>query len=110
TLDALWDATAKFAEAYRDPAAFGLDRDLVARLLPDGDLEALPRRAFAMPFLSGTHRRSGRHGFINLSKLDPADPDDRRAILEFEHPGADEAHLEAHEALAEMLWHGRPPQ
>ena len=109
TLDALWDATPKFAEAYRDPAAFGLDRDLVARLLPDGDLEALPRRAFALPFLSGTHRRSGRHGFINLSKLDPADPDDRRAILEFEHPGADEAHLHAHEMLADRLWHDRPP-
>ncbi|MFA1545815.1 hypothetical protein [Actinomadura chokoriensis] len=110
TLDALWDATAKFAEAYRDPAAFGLDPGLVARLLPDGDLEALPRRAFALPFLSGTHRRSGRHGFINLSKLDPADPDDRRAILEFEHPGADEAHLDAHERLAERLWDGRPTQ
>ncbi|SNT17858.1 hypothetical protein SAMN05443665_101856 [Actinomadura meyerae] len=110
TLDALWDATAKFADAYRDPSAFGLDRDLVDRLLPDGDLEALPRRAFAMPFLSGTHRRSGRHGYINLSKLDPADPEDRRAILEFEHPGADEAHVEAHERLAERLWDGRPPQ
>ncbi|MEV4673737.1 hypothetical protein AB0K34_18970 [Actinomadura sp. NPDC049382] len=110
TLDALWDATAKFADAYRDPAAFGLDRDLVKRLLPDGDLEALPRRAFAMPFLSGTHRRSGRHGFIDLSKLDPSDPDDRRAILEFEHPGADEAHLDAHERLAARLWDGRPPQ
>ncbi|MER7543439.1 hypothetical protein ABTW95_10595 [Spirillospora sp. NPDC127506] len=110
TLDALWDATAKFADAYRDPAAFGLDRDLVGRLLPDGDLEALPRRAFALPFLSGTHRRSGRHGFVNLSKLDPSDPGDRRVILEFEHPGADEAHLDAHERLAEMLWDGRPPQ
>ena len=31
-------------------------------------------------------------------------------ILEFEHPGADEAHLDAHERLAEMLWDGRPPQ
>ncbi|TYB38837.1 hypothetical protein FXF69_40895 [Actinomadura chibensis] len=110
TLDALWDATAKFAEAYRDPAAFGLDRELVDRLLPDGDLEALPRRAFALPFLSGTHRRSGRHGFINLSTLDPADPDDRRAILEFEHPGADEEHIAAHERLTERLWNGEPPQ
>lgn len=110
TLDALWDATAKFADAYRDPSAFGLDRAVVDRLLPDGDLEALPRRAFALPFLSGTHRQSGRHGFINLSKLDPADPDDRRVLLEFEHPGAGEAHLDAHERLTEMLWDGRPPQ
>lgn len=110
TLDALWDATAKFAEAYRDPSAFGLDRELVDRLLPDGDLEALPRRAFALPFLSGTHRRSGRHGFIDLSKLDPADPDDRRVLLEFEHPGGDEEHLDAHVRLTERLWDGDPPQ
>ncbi|WP_344908446.1 hypothetical protein [Actinomadura meridiana] len=110
TLDALWDATAKFADAYRDPSAFGLDRAVVDRLLPDGDLEALPRRAFALPFLSGTHRRSGRHGYINLSTLNPADPDDRRVILEFEHPGADEEHLDAHERLAKRLWDGDPPQ
>ncbi|WP_344589604.1 hypothetical protein [Actinomadura vinacea] len=110
TLDAVWDATAKFAEAYRDPAAFGLDRALVARLLPDGELEALPRRAFALPFLSGRHRLSGRHGSIDLSTLDPADPDDRRILLEFEHPGATEEHLDAHERLTERLWNGDPPQ
>ncbi|WP_067458712.1 hypothetical protein [Actinomadura macra] len=110
TLDAVWDATAKFAEAYRDPSAFGLDRDLVDRLLPDGELDALPRRAFALPFLSGTHRQTGRHGAIDLSTLDPADPDDRRIILEFEHPGADAKHLDAHERLAERLWNGDPPQ
>ncbi|QXJ26402.1 hypothetical protein AGRA3207_001613 [Actinomadura graeca] len=110
TLDAVWDATGKFAEAYRDPSAFGLDRDLVDRLLPDGELDALPRRAFALPFLSGTHRQTGRHGAIDLSTLDPADPDDRRIILEFEHPGADAGHLDAHERLAERLWNGDPPQ
>ncbi|WP_121437547.1 hypothetical protein [Actinomadura pelletieri] len=110
TLDALWDATAKFADAYRDPAAFGLDRAVVDRLLPDGDLEALPRRAFALPFLSGRHRRTGRHGYIDLSTLDPSDPDDRRVILEFEHPGGDEEHLDAHERLTRRLWDGDPPQ
>ncbi|GAA2126473.1 hypothetical protein GCM10009727_15690 [Actinomadura napierensis] len=110
TLDAVWDATGKFAEAYRDPSAFGLDRDLVVRLLPDGELEALPRRAFALPFLSGTHRRSGRHGSVDLSALDPSDPADRRVILEFEHPGADEEHLDAHERLTDRLWRGDPPQ
>ncbi|MUN35921.1 hypothetical protein [Actinomadura litoris] len=110
TLDAVWDATGKFAEAYRDPAAFGLDRELVDRLLPDGELDALPRRAFALPFLSGVHRQTGRHGSIDLSTLDPADPDDRRILLEFEHPGADTEHLDAHERLAERLWNGDPPQ
>lgn len=109
TLDALWDATAKFSAAYRDPAAFGLDRGLVDRLLPDGDLEALPRRAFALPFLSGTHRRAGRDDILDLSELDPADPGDRRALLEFEHPGGDEEHLDAHMRLAAMLWDGEPP-
>ncbi|WP_417281568.1 hypothetical protein [Actinomadura gamaensis] len=110
TLDAVWDATAKFADAYRDPSAFGLDRELVDRLLPDGDLEALPRRAFALPFLSGRHRVSGRHGTIDLSELDPSDPADRRVLLELEHPGAPEEHLEAHERLADRLWRGDPPQ
>jgi hypothetical protein len=110
TLDAVWDATAKFAEAYRDPSAFGLDRSLVVRLLPDGELEALPRRAFALPFLSGRHRLSGRHGSIDLSALDPADPVDRRVMLEFEHPGAPPEHLDAHARLAERLWNGDPPQ
>ncbi|MEV3925361.1 hypothetical protein [Actinomadura coerulea] len=109
TLDALWDATAKFSAAYRDPAAFGLDRGLVDRLLPDGDLEALPRRAFALPFLSGTHRPAGRHDLVDLSELDPADPGDRRALLEFEHPGGHEDHLDAHVRLSAMLWDGEPP-
>nr|WP_253873833.1 hypothetical protein [Actinomadura rupiterrae] len=110
TLDAVWDATAKFADAYRDPSAFGLDRELVDRLLPDGDLEALPRRAFALPFLSGRHRVSGRHGTIDLAELDPSDPADRRVLLELEHPGAPEEHLEAHERLADRLWRGDPAQ
>ncbi|GAB3660830.1 hypothetical protein GCM10027589_22730 [Actinocorallia lasiicapitis] len=99
TLDAVWDATNKFGEAYRDPSTFGLDRALVARLLPDGDLEALPRRAFALPFLSG-----------ELAALDPLDAADRRRMLEFEHPGADPAHLDAHERLTRRLWDGDPPE
>lgn len=108
-LDAVWDATGAFTEAYRDPTAFGLDRSLVHRLVPDGELEALPRRAFALPFLSGEHTVPGR-GRIDLAELDPADPADRRIMLEFEHPGAAPEHLDAHERLAVRLWDGDPPQ
>lgn len=104
TLDAVWDATVKFAEAYRDPTTFGLRRELVERLLPDGDLEALARRAFAFPFLSGTHNS------LDLATLNPADPAHRRRLLEFEHPGAAAEHLDAHERLAARLWEGDPPQ
>lgn len=98
TLDALWDATLKFGTAYRDPVTFGLDRSLVEKLLPDGDLEALPRRAFALPFLTGS-----------LASLDPSDPGDRRELLSFEHPGATEAELDGYERLASRLWRGDPP-
>lgn len=110
TLDAVWDATGKFTDAYRGPTAFGLEQELVERLLPDGELEALPRRAFALPFLSGRHHLSGRHGTVDLSTLDPSDVADRRIMLEFEHPGASEEHLAAHERLAVRLWNGDPPQ
>ncbi|HEX6524471.1 MAG TPA: hypothetical protein VF070_31385, partial [Streptosporangiaceae bacterium] len=47
TLETVFNSIGAFAEAYRDPAEFGLEYALVRRLLPDGDLEALPRRAFA---------------------------------------------------------------
>jgi hypothetical protein len=104
TLDAVWDATVRFAEAYRDPTSFGLRRELVERLLPDGDLEALARRAFTFPFLSGTHNG------LDLATLDPTDRGDRRRLLEFEHPGAPAEHLDAHERLADRLWDGDPPQ
>ena len=79
TLDTLFDSMATFSRIYRDPAEFGLDEKLVARLLPDSDLEALPRRAFAFPILEG------RHGGVDLSKLDPSDPSDRRLLLAADH-------------------------
>lgn len=120
TLDKLWDITGEFAKAYRDPTTYGLDRALVERLLPDGDLEALPRRAFAFPFLTG------RHGELDLAEMDPADDDDRLRLLEFEHrlpgipppvfPPGDEKpsaelsrHVTAHRQLAARLWNGDPP-
>ncbi len=104
TLDKVWYITGRFAEAYRDPTTFGLDRELVERLLPDGDLEALARRAFAFPFLTGGNAD------IDLSALNPSDDADRRRLLEFEHPESDPTHLEAHLRFAARLWDGDPPQ
>ena len=79
TLDAVFNVMGAFTRAYRDPTEFGLDSALVARLLPDGDLEALPRRAFAFPMLHG------QVGGTDLSTLSPADADDRRALLAGAH-------------------------
>ncbi|GLW07946.1 hypothetical protein Misp01_30760 [Microtetraspora sp. NBRC 13810] len=109
TLDAIWEATARFPEAYRDPTSFGLDRELVERLLPDGDLSALGRRAFAFPYLQGTH------GDILLDRLNPADEGDRRVLLGVDHAAerhrADyDEHLAWHEEIATRLWEGDPPQ
>jgi len=108
TLEAVFNAIGVFAQAYRDPAEFGLDYVLVRRLLPDGDLEALPRRAFAFGVLEGWH--SG----TDLSILDPADPRDRRALLAADHatpaPGGVGRHIERHLILADRLWRGDPPE
>ena len=111
TLDVLFDSMTTFSRIYRDPAEFGLDEKLVARLLPDSDLEALPRRAFAFPILQG------KHGGVDLSKLDPADPADRRLLLAADHDtrtGSPSAagvgrHIDRHLALADRLWRGSPP-
>ena len=106
TLDAVFNAMGAFGQAYRDPAEFGLDSALVARLLPDGDLEALPRRAFAFPLLHG------RVGGVDLDSLDPAGPEGRRALLAAAHDRDGEdggRHLERHLDLAGRLWQGDPP-
>ncbi|GGL18763.1 hypothetical protein GCM10014719_21020 [Planomonospora parontospora subsp. antibiotica] len=109
TLDGIWEATARFPETYRDPTTFGLDRDLVERLLPDGDLSALARRVFAFPFLQG------EHGEVKLDLLNPADEGDRRILLEIDHAGEPgrfdrDEHLAWHEEIAARLWEGDPPQ
>jgi hypothetical protein len=108
TLEAVFNSIGTFAEAYRDPAEFGLEYALVRRLLPDGDLEALPRRAFAFPVLEGWHAG------VDLSALDPADPADRQALLSADHatpsPGGVGRHIERHLLLADRLWRGDPPE
>jgi hypothetical protein len=108
TLEYVFNSIGKFAQAYRDPAEFGLDYALIRRLLPDADLEALPRRAFAFPVLEGWHSGS------DLSILDPADPRDRRALLAADHatpaPGGVGRHIERHLVLADRLWRGDPPE
>jgi hypothetical protein len=109
TLDAVFDAMRAFPNVYRDPASFGLEPALVARLLPDGDLEALARRAFAFPLLRGTY-----HG-IDLGGLDPARAADRRSLLAADHedqfgPPVTDQHLDRHIALADRLWRDDPPE
>jgi hypothetical protein len=109
TLDAVFDAMRAFPSVYHDPASFGLEPALVARLLPDRDLEALPRRAFAFPLLRGTY-----HG-TDLAGLDPASPADRHALLSADHedqfgPPVTPEHLDRHVALADRLWRGDPPE
>ncbi len=109
TLDAVFDSMSVFSNVYRDPSSFGLEPGLVARLLPDRDLEALPRRAFAFGVLEGTFRGT------DLSILDPADEHDRRVLLAADHddrPGRTPSaeHLDEHLAVAERLWRGDPPE
>jgi hypothetical protein len=108
TLEAVFNSMGMFAQAYRDPAEFGLDYVLVRRLLPDADLEALPRRAFAFGVLEGWYNGT------DLGSLDPADPLDRRALLAADHatpaPGGVGRHIERHLVLADRLWRGDPPE
>jgi hypothetical protein len=83
--------------------------------------DAFDRRLFAMPYL-GT-----RIGDETYPSLDPGDPDERRLLLEGEHPEyhailADPAsdgeidgvnprlHIAMHEMIANQLWDGEPPE
>jgi hypothetical protein len=107
--DAVFEAMRTFPNVYRDPASFGLEPDMVGRLLPDGDLEALARRIFAFPLLRGSYRG------IDLGTLDPALPADRRTLLAADHDDgeskqASTEHVERHVALADRLWRGDPPE
>jgi hypothetical protein len=108
TLDAVFDAMRTFPTVYRDPASFGLEPDMVERLLPDGDLEALARRLFAVPLLRGSYRGT------DLATLKPGLPADRRTLLAADHDDGSQRvsaeHLDQHVALADRLWRGDPPE
>jgi hypothetical protein len=88
-----------------------------------GDAERRARRAWSVPQGQGTHDG------IDLALLDRSDPDDRRILIEAEHPelhesldegldleGTDgttinpEMHIALHEVLANQLWVGEPPE
>jgi len=109
TLDAVFGAMGTFTQVYRDPSSYGLDTALVGRLLPDADLEALPRRAFAFPVLRGHYRG------IDLGALDPAQEEARRTLLAADHddahgrPATDQ-HIRRHLVLSDRLWRGDPPE
>jgi Domain of unknown function (DUF1841) len=78
------------------------------------------RRAFAIP------PATGEFDGIDLSELDPADPDDRTTLIEAEHPempqdedeivGPDGStfnprlHVAMHEVVAKQLWDGDPSE
>ena len=107
--DAVFEAMRTFPSVYRDPASFGLEPDMVDRLLPDGDLEALARRIFAFPLLRGNYRG------VDLATLNPALPADRRTLLAADHGDADgrqasAEHVDRHVALADRLWRDDPPE
>jgi hypothetical protein len=109
TLDAIYAAMGTFWQVYRDPTTFGLDPSLVARLLPDADLEALPRRTFAFPVMEG------RYNGIDLATLDPTEAEARRTLLAADHNDANGRptsgqHLSRHLVLSDLLWHGDPPE
>jgi hypothetical protein len=109
TLDAVFDSMGTFTRVYHDPVSFGLEPELVARLLPDSDLEALPRRVFAFGVLEGTYRGT------DLGALDPSKPADRRILLSADHDtpagrAGGEEHIDRHLAVADRLWRGDPPE
>ena len=81
------------------------------------------RRQFACP------QARGRYQGIELEYLDPADPDERRILLEAEHPELHRAlrrrddevvvggqpinprlHIAMHEIVANQLWDDDPPE
>ena len=120
---------AGFAEPYRrersrdaDEGEFLRQRGTPEYLIgPPSDATA--RRAFAVPPARGVF------GEIDLALLNPADRDERRILIEAEHPEFADAldrdeefvivdgeevnprlHLTLHEIIVEQLWEDEPPE
>lgn len=114
-----------FLADYDDPDSAGPGRSYLAGLELTGDLgqaqDALDRRIFAMPYVGA------RIGDEDYPRLDPADPDERRLLIEGEHPDyhrvlADPTadgdidgvnprlHIAMHEMVANQLWEDDPPE
>jgi hypothetical protein len=120
---------AAFAEPYRRERP--RDAEETALLRQRGTPEYLigppsdeaARRTFAVPRASGVFRE------VDLALLDPADRDERRMLIEAEHPEFADAlerdeelviidgeevdprlHLTLHEIIVEQLWEDDPPE
>ena len=102
------------------PQMFGGDSE--ADRLDGSDPHVRARRAFACPVVAGTVRG------IDAGALDPADPDERRLLIEAEHADMfaslkgrreidisgtkvnPKLHVSMHEIVANQLWEGDPPE
>jgi hypothetical protein len=124
-VDVALDCGEDFREVYDQVADASPVRQLLHGLDTGGDLadgqDALARRMFAMPYF-GT-----RIGEEDYPRLDPGDPDERRLLIEGEHPEyhavlADPAfdgeidgvnprlHIAVHEVVANQLWDDDPAE
>ena len=113
-----------FRGEYEELVSVSVGQSYLAGLEPTDLAEAqdaLDRRIFAMPYVGATV------GGEDYPQLDPADPDDRRLLIEGEHPeyhqvltdpaAGDEIggvnprlHLSIHEIVASQLWEDDPPE
>jgi Plasmid pRiA4b ORF-3-like protein/Domain of unknown function (DUF1841) len=119
------DSGVQFGEVYEDAADTSPARLLLQDLPIDGGEEALreamDRRVFTMPFY-GTEIAGE-----DFPRLDPGDPDERRLLIEGEHPeyhdaltdpdfhgeidgGNPRLHITMHEVVANQLWDDDPPE